>query len=185
MALVFVAEFGDKSQLVSMSLATRHRPWPVFFGASCAFALLNALAVAFGEAATRAVPKGWIALLCALLFAFFAWKSFAASAEEEEEESPAEKPGHSIFGTAFLMIFLAEFGDRTQIAAAACAPQHNSWLVWGGCTLGLAANTALGVWAGARLLKRIPMKVVHRISGLLFAVFALVALLAAWRAFPG
>ena len=183
MVLVFLAEFGDKSQLVTMTLASRHRPWPVFFGATCAFAILNGLAVAFGEAATRAVPQGWIALICALLFSFFAWKSFSAGGEEDENEDVVEKPGHSIFGTAFVLIFLSEFGDRTQIAAAACAPHHNPWLVWAGCTIGLAATTALGVWAGVKLIKRISMKLVHRVSGVLFAVFAILAFWAAWSSF--
>ncbi|MFM8444573.1 MAG: TMEM165/GDT1 family protein [Methylococcus sp.] len=173
-ALVGVAEFGDKSQLVCMTLAARHRHWPVLAGAVIAFALLNVMAVVFGAVAGHWAPRPIMAIAVALLFAGFGIRNLLARGEEDQE-AVKEASGHGIFVTTFLMIFLAEFGDKTQIAVAGLGAAEPPLPVWLGATAALATTSALGIWAGRTLLRRVPPRTMNIISGLLFMSFALFA----------
>ncbi|KAB2927651.1 MAG: TMEM165/GDT1 family protein [Dechloromonas sp.] len=173
--LIALAEFGDKSQLVCMTLAARHRGLPVVFGAVTAFALLNLLAVLFGAALAAWLPEWLVTAAVAMLFAVFGISALRYSAEEDDDEIE-EKPGHGIFATTFLLIFLAEFGDKTQIAVAGLGSTSEASAVWFGATLALAATSILGVFAGRKFLHRLPLLWIHRISGVFFLLLALYAL---------
>jgi putative Ca2+/H+ antiporter (TMEM165/GDT1 family) len=170
--LIFLAEIGDKSQLVCMTLAARHRHFPVLLGAIAAFIILNTLAVVFGAGLAQWVPEKVLAGAVALLFGAFGIKSLLTKEEKEEEGEVEEKPGHGIFVTTFLMILLAEMGDKTQIAIAGLASTLPAVAVWLGATLALFATSALGVWLGVTLLRRIPIHRLHQISGVFFLVLA-------------
>lgn len=173
--LITLAEFGDKSQLVCMTLASRHRGLPVAMGAIAAFAILNLLAVMFGAAVSAWLP-GWVVTLAVgLLFAVFGVLALRFN-EEESDEKIIEQAGKSIFATTFLMIFLAEFGDKTQIAVAGLGSTGNGIPVWLGATLALSTTSLLGIYAGQRFVGRLPLKWIHRISGVLFLILALLAL---------
>ncbi len=174
LVVIAAAELGDKTQLVCMTLAARHRPWPVFLGAVLAFALLNSLAVVFGAAVAAWLPKDWVALAVAVLFAGFGLHALHQGGEEAAVV--LEKTGHGIFFTAFTLIFLAEFGDKTQIAVAGLSTALSPLSVWIGATLGLGGIAALGVIVGRTLLKRLPVHLLHRISGVLFLALAVLAL---------
>ncbi len=173
--LIALAELGDKSQLVCMTLAARHRGLPVVAGAVAAFAILNLLAVLFGAAVAAWLPESLVTAAVALLFGIFGIRSLLHR-DDEEDEAIAEKPGHGIFATTFLLIFLAEFGDKTQIAVAGLGSTEAALPVWAGATLALAATSALGVLAGRRLLQKLSLVWVHRVSGTLFLVLAAAAL---------
>jgi len=177
-ALIALAEIGDKSQLVCMTLAARHRHWPVLLGAVSAFVVLDALAVLFGAGVAAWVPEPVTAGIVAVLFAGFGIHALRQQAEDEEEEV-AERPGHGIFFTTLLLILVAEFGDKTQIAVAGLAGSFPPWPVWAGATAALALVSALGVLAGRTLLQRLPLQWLHWLGGGFFLVFAA---LAAWRA---
>ena len=174
-ALIFAAELGDKSQLVCMILATRYRAWPVFLGAIAAFALLNTLAVIFGALLAHNLPEPLIAGIVALLFAVFGLHSLRIKAEDEDE-ALAEKNGSHLFFTTFLLITVAEFGDKTQLAVVALSSTVAPLAVWLGATAALASTSALGIIAGRRLLKKIPLVLLHKISGALFLILAAIAL---------
>ena len=176
-ALIAVAEFGDKSQLVCMTLAARHRPWPVLSAAVTAFAFLNLLAVLFGAGVAAWIPEQFTAAVVAVLFAAFG--IHALRTESDHSETVEEKGRHGIFFTTLALILLAEFGDKTQIAVAGLASALPPLPVWTGATLALATISALGVWAGNTLLKRLPTHWMHRAAGVIFLLFSL---LAAWRA---
>jgi len=180
--LIFLAEFGDKSQLVCMTLAAKHRPWPVLLGAVAAFAILNLLAVLFGAVVASWIPGFWLALIVAGLFGFFGIQSLLMKDDGSDEENTEVRSSHSLFVTALLMIFVAEFGDKTQLAVAGLASTYHGLPVWIGATLALLATTALGVIAGQKLLKRLPLGVIHKLSGVLFLLLALVALYQAFAA---
>lgn len=169
-ALVAAAEFGDKSQLVCMTLAARHRHWPILLGAVLAFAVLNLIAVSFGAAAARWLPESLVSLAVAVLFAVFGIKALLF--KEEEGEAIEEESGRGIFLTTFLMIFFAEFGDKTQLAVAGLGAAAPPVPIWLGATVALGATSALGIWAGATLLRKIPPRALHIVSGLLFLGFA-------------
>jgi len=169
--LIALAEFGDKSQLVCMTLAARHRGLPVVLGAVTAFAILNLLAVLFGAAIAAWLPDWLITLAVAVLFAAFGVSALRYQ-EESEDEEVAEKPGHGIFATTFLMIFLAEFGDKTQIAVAGMGSTTDTAAVWLGATLALTFTSALAVIAGRKFLHRLPLAWIHRFSGIFFLLLA-------------
>ncbi|MBF0613025.1 MAG: TMEM165/GDT1 family protein [Magnetococcales bacterium] len=174
--IIFLAELGDKTQLVCMTLAARYRGQPVFLGAALAFVFLNILAVVFGAALSQWVPEKVLAAVVAALFAFFGIQSLRSAGKNDEEEDVHEKSGHGIMLTAFLMIFVAELGDKTQIAVAGMAVTQPAGPVWVGATIALVLSSALGVVVGRQLLQRIPIKVVHKVAGIFFLSLAGLAL---------
>jgi len=178
--LIAAAEIGDKSQLVCMTLAARHKALPVVLGATAAFAALNLAAVLFGAAVAHWVPTWAVGTAVAVLFAGFGLRALLTE-EADEDGELTEKSGHSVFVTAFLLIFTAEFGDKTQLAVAGLGASLPPGPVWLGGTLALAVTSLLGVWAGRALLRRIPLHSLHRFSGVLFLGFAAYA---AWRLLP-
>jgi putative Ca2+/H+ antiporter (TMEM165/GDT1 family) len=178
-ALIGLAEVGDKSQIVCMALASRHRHWPVLLGAVTAFLLLNTLAVIFGAGFAAWVPERVTAAVVALLFSVFGVHALLAQGGDESEEI-SELPGRSVFLTTLSLIFLAEFGDKTQIAVAGLASNMTALPVWIGATTALVVVSALGVWVGRALLQHMPTIWLHRVGGGIFLVFGAIA---GWQAF--
>jgi Ca2+/H+ antiporter, TMEM165/GDT1 family len=170
-ALIAAAEIGDKSQLVCMTLASRHRPWPILLGAVVAFGLLNTLAVVFGAAISNWLPRYTVAAAVALLFAVFGVHALRAGDDDGDEEIE-EKSGHGIFFTTFVLLTFAEFGDKTQLAVVALSSTALPAAVWLGATLALTATSALGVLAGRTVLQKFPLALLHRISGAIFLILA-------------
>lgn len=179
-ALIAAAEIGDKSQLVCMTLASRHRAAPVIWGAVFAFALLNTLAVVFGAAIAKWLPDYLVATTVALLFAGFGLHALLNHQDDDDEEV-LEKSGHSIFFTTFLLITVAEFGDKTQLAVVAFSSTSLPFAVWLGATLALTFSSGLGVWAGRTVLQRIPLTLLHKMSGVLFLILAGIAAFKAYE----
>jgi putative Ca2+/H+ antiporter (TMEM165/GDT1 family) len=176
--LISLAELGDKSQLVCMTLAARYHYAPVLAGAIAAFLVLNTLAVLFGAGLAQWLPERVLAGVVALLFGIFGILALRNSRAEEDEALP-KKGGHSIFASTFVLLVLAEMGDKTQIAVAAMAGTWPPVPVWTGATLALIVTSALGVLVGCRLLRLMPIHRLHQASGLFFL---LLAALAAYRA---
>jgi Ca2+/H+ antiporter, TMEM165/GDT1 family len=179
-ALILAAEIGDKSQLVCMTLAAKHRPVPVMFGAITAFALLNLLAVVFGEVIANWLPEYIIASIVALLFMVFGIQTLRTPIEESDEEVK-EKSGHGIFFSTFLLITFAEFGDKTQLAVVALSTTGSPAGVWLGSTLALGTTSILGILAGRKLLQKIPLELIHKIGGIIFLSLSFVAVFKAYQ----
>lgn len=177
LGLVALAELGDKTQLVCMTLAARHPASPVLLGAVLAFVVLNLLAVIFGAAVAAWLPEWLVAAVVAVLFAVFGLHALREADAETVEVR--ERSGRSVLLSTFVLIFLAELGDKTQLAVAGLASTHAILPVWVGGTLALALTSALGVLAGQTLLRRLPMHLLHLIGGALFLVLAAFA---SWRA---
>ena len=178
LALIALAEIGDKSQLVCMMLAARYgRGRPVLFGAAAAFGILNTVAVLFGAALAFWLPQSWVLIAMAMLFAVFGMRSLLHS-EDEDDEEEGEVKGRGLFTTTFLMIFFAEMGDKTQIAVAGLAGIYPATAVWTGATMALILTSAAGVLAGKTVLRRLPVMWLHRTAGLFFLALAG---LAVWR----
>lgn len=170
--VIFLAEIGDKSQLVCMTLASKHKAKPVAIGAVIAFALLNILAVTVGNSLSRFIPETWVALAAALLFILFGLHSLLAKAEDSDEQIKPIKTVRSVLFTTFMMIFLAELGDKTQLAVVTMSSTHISWAVWFGATLALSTTSLVGIYAGRKLLTRLNIQLLHKISGLFFICLA-------------
>jgi putative Ca2+/H+ antiporter (TMEM165/GDT1 family) len=179
-SLLFLAEMGDKSQLIAMTLACRFRPLPVIVGVLSAFLVLNLLAVAVGGALFEWVPQRLVLLAAGALFLFFAFRSWRDAEEAEDEDVVGKSIGRGALLTSFLMILLAEFGDKTQLAMvglAAGTGAPGSVLVGG--TLALWAVSLVGILVGGSLLRRISPVWMHRTAALLFLGFGLFAV---WNA---
>jgi putative Ca2+/H+ antiporter (TMEM165/GDT1 family) len=175
-SLIFLAEVGDKSQLLAMSLAHRYRPLPVIAGTFLAFTLLNILAVWAGQAIFQWISPEIVLLAAGALFLFFGYRAW----KEADEADTEEKPGRATkgaFTTSFTMIFLAEFGDKTQLAMIALvAGTGELWPVFIGGTLGLWAVSLVGILFGSAVLRRLPKHWVHRAAAVMFVAFGVLAL---------
>ena len=183
-ALIAAAEIGDKSQLVCMTLASRHRAMPVLLGAIAAFAFLNTLAVVFGVAIASWLPDYIVAGTVAFLFAAFGIHSLRVQ-EEDDDEEVKEKSGHGIFFTTFLLITVAEFGDKTQLAVVALSSTVAPIAVWLGSTTALASTSALGILAGRTILQKVPLVLLHKMSGTIFLVLSAFAIYRAYNSYTG
>jgi putative Ca2+/H+ antiporter (TMEM165/GDT1 family) len=170
---------GDKSQLVCIALAVRYRAMPVLLGAIAAFALLNLAAVLIGAAVAHWLPEPVIKAVVGVLFLIFGAHALRGSIEEESN-TVDDKDGHNIFFSTLLLITLAEFGDKTQIAVAGLASTADVAAVWLGATLALAVTSGIGVLAGRTILQRVSITLLHRLSGSLFILFGIASLLSLW-----
>jgi putative Ca2+/H+ antiporter (TMEM165/GDT1 family) len=172
--LIAVAELGDKTQLLTLALNSRYGPRKVLQGSLMAILLLQLLAVAGGRILRNAFPKELIQLFVGVLFIGFAvWMLSNWHKGAEEVKAAVLTP----LVTVFVSFFLAELGDKTQLATAALAArQGEQFKTWLGASLGMFAVTALTVFLGTRLQHLFPEKTVHLIGALLFAAFGLLTL---------
>jgi putative Ca2+/H+ antiporter (TMEM165/GDT1 family) len=168
--VVFVAELGDKSQLMALTFATKYRPALVMTGIVAATVLINAISVGVGYGLGLALPTGWISLVAGLLFLGFALWTLRGEYEEDDEVLSRVGSGPVVMtvGSAFL---LAELGDKTMLATITLASQ-NGWAgTWLGATLGMVAAAALAIIVGRQLGKRLPDRAVRYVAAGLFAAF--------------
>ncbi|MBX3022648.1 MAG: TMEM165/GDT1 family protein [Bdellovibrionales bacterium] len=172
--LVFAGEMGDKTQLLALVLTARFRkPWVILAGVFVATLLNHALASwAGGLAASFVDPEVLKWTLAGLFFAFAVWLLIP---DKEEELKTVSKYG--AFLTTVIAFFLAEMGDKTQLATIALGARYsNTAIVTLGTTLGMLASNALAIFLGDRLLKRIPMKWIRGFASLLFVAFGIAIL---------
>jgi putative Ca2+/H+ antiporter (TMEM165/GDT1 family) len=160
--IVALAEIGDKTQLLSLVLAARFRkPWPIVLGILVATLFNHALAGAVGAWVTEVL--GPDVLL-----------------PDKLEPGQADKvPRLGVFGTTLVAFFLAEMGDKTQLATVVLAAQFDAWAaVVAGTTLGMMLANAPVVWLGERLTRRLPIQAVHVVGALLFLLLGVLAIVA-------
>jgi putative Ca2+/H+ antiporter (TMEM165/GDT1 family) len=183
--IIFLAELGDKTQLTAMALATRY-PWQrVFIGLAGAFALLNLAAVALGSLLFAVLPLVWIKVASGALFLFFGITTLRTKGFDEREEQEEERRLHrGPVATSFIMILLAEIGDKTQLVTASLAAQHASpVMVFAASTLALWSVSLIGIFAGRQLARRISLATLHKAAGIMFLAFGAAVLVQAWSSF--
>lgn len=169
--VIFVAELGDKSQLMALTFATRFKPWPVLIGITIATAIVHAVSVAVGYGLGAALPTGWIALVAAVaFFAFGAWtlRGDSLTDEEKKKAETTDKKAIIAVGVAF---FLAELGDKTMLATITLATSYGWFGTWLGSTIGMVAADALAILLGRALGKRLPERTIKYGAAALFVVF--------------
>ncbi|ABX38673.1 protein of unknown function UPF0016 [Delftia acidovorans SPH-1] len=175
-SVVALAEMGDKTQLLSLVLAARFRkPWPIVAGIFVATLVNHALAGAVGAWITSYLGENAMRWILGLSFIAMAIWMLIPDKLDEDEVS-----GHSrwgVFGTTLVAFFLAEMGDKTQIATVMLAAKYNAYLwVVAGTTLGMMLANAPVVWLGDKLVKRVPIRLVHVVSAVIFLVLGVLAL---------
>ncbi|WP_426504178.1 TMEM165/GDT1 family protein [Dactylosporangium sp. McL0621] len=169
--VIFVAELGDKSQLMALTFATRFRTMPVLVGITIATAVVHLVSVAVGYGLGAALPTAWISLVAAVaFFAFGAW-TLRGDKLTEEERGKAERTTRSAIVAVGVSFFLAELGDKTMLATITLATQHG-WLgTWIGSTVGMVAADALAILVGRQLGRHLPEKAIKYGAAALFAIF--------------
>jgi putative Ca2+/H+ antiporter (TMEM165/GDT1 family) len=173
MGLVFIAELGDKTQLVALGFGARHRLGPVLVGIALAYMATNLLSVIVGGVLGAALPTDAIGLGGGVLFLGFAAWSLKGGGDDDGEEAVEIPNRHVVMSVAGAM-FVAELGDKTMLATATLAAKGNPVLVWIGATIGIILSGALGVLVGRFVGARIPEKATRIGSSVLFAVFGVV-----------
>lgn len=175
-AIVALAEMGDKTQLLALVLAARFRkPWPIVMGILVATLVNHALAGAVGSWLTQ--MAGPDVMRWVLGLSFIAMAVWMLIPDKLDDEGSSDHSHWGVFGSTVVAFFLAEMGDKTQIATVALAAKYQAY-VWvvAGTTLGMMLANAPVVWLGDKLVKRVPVRTVHMVSAVIFLVLGLLAL---------
>jgi putative Ca2+/H+ antiporter (TMEM165/GDT1 family) len=171
---VFLAELGDKTQLVALMLATRFKASIVLAGVFVATLFVHAFSVLLGEIAGKLLPYGWVLVLSGLAFIAFAVWTWRGDKLEEEDRGAGRLT--SPFMIVAVTFFLAELGDKTMLSTVTLASQYAPVGVWLGSTVGMVLSDALAIWVGQALGKRLPEKTVKMGAATIFLAFGLFSL---------
>jgi putative Ca2+/H+ antiporter (TMEM165/GDT1 family) len=171
--LVFLAELPDKTMFASLVMATRGRPLAVWAGASIAFAAHVAIAVSAGVVLFHLVPHRAVEVVVGVLFAVGAGYSYLARNADDPVEGENLRSARTVVLSSAGVIFLAEWGDLTQILTADLAAEYHSWPSVGVAALAaLMAVAAVAVVSGSRLLARFPVRVMRLVTAVILALLA-------------
>ncbi len=174
--IVALAEIGDKTQLLALLLAARFRkPWPIVLGIFVATIANHAMAGALGAWVTTQIsPQVLRWILGASFIAMAVWMLIPDKLDDDADQ---KSPRFGVFGTTVVLFFLAEMGDKTQIATVMLAARYDAYFaVVAGTTLGMMLANAPVVWLGERVTRLLPLRTVHIVSALIFLGLGLLAL---------
>jgi len=185
--VILLVELPDKTLVATLVLSTRYRHRPVLAGVAVAFAVQCVIAVVAGgllHLLPRRAVEGAVAALFAIGAALLIRESFGADDDVEVDAATSQVPASSrrIALTSFGVLFAAEWGDASQLATAGLTARLNEPVAVGiGAWLALVGVALVAVVAGKVIVKRVPVRLVHRVAGGLFAAFAVVAMVGAIR----
>ncbi|QJW48976.1 TMEM165/GDT1 family protein [bacterium BFN5] len=170
MVFVVLAEMGDKTQLLAMAFATRYRWQTVMWGVFAATVLNHLMAVFIGNYITQLIPMHYVHITAAASFILFGLWTIRGDELNGEDKMTKYSP----FWTVAIAFFMAEMGDKTQLATIALAAQFNTIVpVWLGTTVGMLIADAIGIIIGIVLGKKIPERAVKWFAALIFLFFGL------------
>jgi Ca2+/H+ antiporter, TMEM165/GDT1 family len=169
--VIFLAELGDKSQLMAMAFATRYRALPVLVGITIATAVVHLFSVLIGAGLGATLPTGWITLVAGIAFFGFAAWTVRGDELSGDEAGKANRTARSAILAASAAFFLAELGDKTMLATITLASTDGIVGVWIGSTLGMVAADALAILVGAQLAKRVPERYIRYGAAASFVIF--------------
>lgn len=173
--MVVLAEMGDKTQLLAMAFATKY-PWKkVMLGILVATILNHLVAIVAGIYLNTLVPKNIIEIIASVAFILFGFWIL----KDDKLGNEAEKSRFNIFWTVAIAFFLAEMGDKTQLATVALSAQigSNLWDILLGTTIGMLVADGLGILLGAALHKYIPDHIIKKFASCIFILFGIIGLL--------
>lgn len=167
---IFVAEILDKSQLALIFLSTKtKRILPLLLGSILAFAIVDGTAVIFGSFIASIVPGGIVRFIAGSLFILFGLLSF----RKEDGDKQTKLKTKNLFVSAFLLVFLSEWGDKTQLASAAFATQFQPYLVFAGVMAAMTILSVLAIFAGRFIATRINKSLIQKVAGGAFILIGL------------
>jgi putative Ca2+/H+ antiporter (TMEM165/GDT1 family) len=180
-AIIFLAELGDKTQLVTISFASIYPHVPVFWGVFLGMSMVTVLGVLVGTIIFEYIPIFYIKILSGAIFIIFGiWTLKEAREAEEDEEEIKEIGNKSVFSTTFILISIAEFGDKTQFMVIALSAQYGApILVFLGAILAFALIVGIGVFVGKKLSEKVDIKWIELGSGILFIVIGVLFIIEA------
>ena len=174
--IVALAEIGDKTQLLALVLAARYKkPWPIVAGILVATLANHAIAGAVGAWITQNVGADTMRWILGVSFiAMAVWMLIPDKIDDDEGDKPAR---HGVFLTTTILFFLLEIGDKTQVATVALAARFDALaMVVVGTTLGMMLANAPVVFFGDALAKKVPLKLVHGVTAVIFAGLGVAAI---------
>lgn len=169
--VIFVAELGDKSQLMALAFAARFKAWPVLIGITVATAATHAISVGIGSVLGAQLPTDTINVIAGVAFLVFAgWTLRGDSLDADEAAAASRTTRHAVIAasTAF---FLAELGDKTMLATITLATKEDPWGTFIGSTLGMVAADALAIVVGQMLGARLPERAIRIGATIGFVIF--------------
>ena len=169
--IIFLAELGDKSQLMAMTFAARYRAVTILAAITAATALVHLVSVVVGAAFGAALPTDVISIVGGLAFLGFAAWTLRGDSLDDDEVERADRGGRSVLLTVAVAFFLAELGDKTMLATITLATDHGLVGTWLGSTLGMVAADALAIVVGQQLGARLPERTVKIGAAITFAAF--------------
>ncbi|HET9874190.1 MAG TPA: TMEM165/GDT1 family protein [Mycobacterium sp.] len=178
LGVVFLAELGDKSQLITLTYALRHRWWVVLSGAGIAAFTVHGISVTVGHFLGLTLPQRPIAAIAGVAFIAFAAWTWRAGNTADAGTVAVREPRFVLFAVTSSIV-LAELGDKTMLATVALASDHNWAGVWAGATAGMVLADAVAIAVGMVLHRRLPERFLHTVASLLFLGFGL------WVLFDG
>ncbi|MBN8881574.1 MAG: TMEM165/GDT1 family protein [Salana multivorans] len=179
--VIFVAELGDKSQLMAMAFSARYKPWPVLIGITVATAFVHLFSVIAGALLGAAIPTDAINIVAGIAFFGFAAWTLRGDELTDEDEARAKRTGKSAILAVSGAFFLAELGDKTMLATITLATKEGLFGVWLGSTIGMVAADALAIGVGALLGKRLPERTIRIGASILFVVFGIILIVEGLR----
>lgn len=174
----FIAEMGDKTQLMLIALTSKYKLRDIISGTAVAILVLNGLAVLAGGLVSEFIPDWLIKAIAALAFLYFAASTIAGEDDEEEEDGGKSKIQFAPLAV-FCTFFVAEFGDKTQLTAITFGANEGmgaALIVWIGCSLGLFAADILGMLVGYLLKSKTPDGLLNTLAFVIFSVFGVYTL---------
>ncbi|MDQ5984453.1 MAG: TMEM165/GDT1 family protein [Syntrophus sp. SKADARSKE-3] len=173
MSFVVLAEMGDKTQLLAMAFATRYRASVVLWAVFAATAMNHLLAVVLGVYLANIAPIEYIQIAAAISFILFGLWTIRGDELNDEDKRFSLSP----FWTVAIAFFIAEMGDKTQLATVALAAKYQTIIpVWLGTTTGMMIADSVGIIAGIVIGKKIPERAVKWLAAIIFLVFGLFGL---------
>jgi putative Ca2+/H+ antiporter (TMEM165/GDT1 family) len=177
--VIFIAELPDKTALAALVLATRHKPLPVFLGAALALTVQSAIAVVAGSLLAK-LDARYVEIGTAVVFLGCAILMWIRNEDAEDVKARDAKGFWPALGTTFLVLFIAEFGDLTQVGTAALQAKYHDWpVVFGASAAALWAVAALAVFVGNRAGKLLDPHITQKIAAVIFAGVGVVLLVRA------
>ena len=176
MGVIFVAELGDKSQLMALTFASRYRTLPVLAGISIATATVHLASVLIGAALGGAIPTRPVTIAAGIAFLAFAAWTLRGDSLTEDEKSKAGRTGRGAIVAVTIAFFLAELGDKTMLATVTLATREGLVGTWIGSTVGMVAADALAIVVGRLLGKHLPERIIKYGAAAAFVVFGVILL---------
>ena len=168
---IFVAELGDKSQLLALALAARYQAWPVLAGITIATGVVHGLSVAIGAVVADRLPTSAINIVAGIAFLGFAAWTLRGDRLSEGQAALARRGGRSALFTAAVAFFIAELGDKTMLATITLATRYDVFGTWLGSTVGMVAADAIAIGVGRQLGNRLPERTIRITAAALFVAF--------------